>query len=107
MLGISYFVRVIDFKEDASVARGTSEESADVTLIMSDENWGALVDGTSSAPKLYLLNKLKLVGSLFKAKKFNVSPMTKLLERKLTVIVRSGKAEGERRLREKRVHFEL
>lgn len=47
-------------------------ELAGVTMILSDENWGKLVKRTTSAPKLYLLNKLKLKGPLAKAKRFNV-----------------------------------
>ncbi|KAH8597628.1 hypothetical protein B0O99DRAFT_703636 [Bisporella sp. PMI_857] len=72
---------IIDFKNDAKVFRATGGELVDVTLILSDYHWDALVDGRSSAPRLYLLNQLKLVGPLLKAKSFN-AVLAKLKEKK-------------------------
>jgi putative sterol carrier protein len=61
----------IDLKESGAVSQGLAPEGkkADVTLILSDENFGKLVEGKAKAQTLFMSGKLKVKGNVMKATK--------------------------------------
>ncbi|EXJ83561.1 hypothetical protein A1O1_07184 [Capronia coronata CBS 617.96] len=61
----------IDLKETGKVGKGEAPEGkkADVTLVLSDENFGKLVAGSTKAQSLFMTGKLKVKGNVMKATK--------------------------------------
>ncbi|KAI9789909.1 MAG: hypothetical protein M1816_005678 [Peltula sp. TS41687] len=61
----------IDLKEKGEVAKGTAPEGkkADVTLLLSDQDFQNLVSGKAGAQKLFMSGKLKIRGDMMKATK--------------------------------------
>ncbi|KIX07834.1 uncharacterized protein Z518_02488 [Rhinocladiella mackenziei CBS 650.93] len=61
----------LDFKNTGLVGKGEAPEGkkADVTLLLSDENFGKLVAGTSKPQTLFMSGKLKIRGNVMKATK--------------------------------------
>jgi putative sterol carrier protein len=59
----------IDLKETGTVGKGLAPEGKKpaVTLILSDEYFGKLVDGTANSQKLFMSGKLKVKGDVMKA----------------------------------------
>jgi len=59
----------IDLKEAGKVAKGEKPEGgkADVTLVLSDDDFGKLVSGKSKAQSLFMAGKLKIRGDIMKA----------------------------------------
>ncbi|KAI4152162.1 MAG: hypothetical protein LQ340_003077 [Diploschistes diacapsis] len=63
----------IDLKEKGVVDKGEapSGKKADVTLQLSDTDFGKLVSGTAKAQQLFMSGKLKLKGNMAKALKLD------------------------------------
>jgi len=61
----------IDLKEKGEVAKGDAPtgKKANVTLSLSDENFGKLVSGKAKAQSLFMSGKLKIKGDIMKATK--------------------------------------
>jgi len=61
----------IDLKEKGEVAKGEAPagKKANVTLSLSDENFGKLVSGKAKAQQLFMSGKLKIKGDIMKATK--------------------------------------
>ncbi|KAK5047774.1 hypothetical protein LTR84_006439 [Exophiala bonariae] len=61
----------IDLKETGKVGKGEAPagKKADVTLSLSDENFGKLVTGKTKAQSLFMSGKLKVKGNVMKATK--------------------------------------
>ncbi|KAH0542127.1 hypothetical protein FGG08_003427 [Glutinoglossum americanum] len=61
----------IDLKEEGVVGRGVGPEGkkTDVTLIMSEHDFGLLIAGKANAQKLFMSGKLKVKGDVMKATK--------------------------------------
>ncbi|MCJ1245929.1 hypothetical protein MMC30_003133 [Trapelia coarctata] len=61
----------IDLKDKGVVAKGEAPEGkkADVTLSLSDEDFGKLVGGKTQAQRLFMSGKLKVKGNVMKATK--------------------------------------
>ncbi|KIW70167.1 hypothetical protein PV04_02462 [Phialophora macrospora] len=61
----------IDLKETGKVGKGEAPEGkkADVTLILSDENFAKLIAGKQKAQTLFMSGKLKVKGNVMKATK--------------------------------------
>ncbi|ORX96359.1 SCP2 sterol-binding domain-containing protein [Clohesyomyces aquaticus] len=61
----------IDLKETGTVGKGAAPEGkkANVTLVMSDKDFQALIDGKANAQKLFMSGKLKVKGDVMKAQK--------------------------------------
>ncbi|KAI4128511.1 MAG: hypothetical protein LQ338_002681 [Usnochroma carphineum] len=61
----------IDLKEKGSVGKGSApdEKKADVTLSLSDEDFGKMVAGKTQAQRLFMSGKLKIKGDIMKATK--------------------------------------
>lgn len=61
----------IDLKNTGTVAKGAAPEGkkADVTLSLSDENFGKMVTGKTKAQSLFMSGKLKVKGNVMKATK--------------------------------------
>ncbi|KAL8874022.1 MAG: hypothetical protein Q9174_000588 [Haloplaca sp. 1 TL-2023] len=61
----------IDLKDKGIVSRGEAPEGqkADVTLSLSDEDFGKLVAGKTQAQRLFMSGKLKVKGDVMKATK--------------------------------------
>ncbi|VVT58993.1 uncharacterized protein SAPINGB_P006487 [Magnusiomyces paraingens] len=58
----------LDLKKKGAVGKGTSPAGpADITLNVSEENFGKLVDGSASAQRLFMSGKLKVKGNVMKA----------------------------------------
>lgn len=57
----------LDVKKAGEVGEGAAPSKPDVTLILSDKDFGALVNGKASAQKLFLGGKLKVRGNVMKA----------------------------------------
>lgn len=61
----------IDLKESGAIAKGNapSGKKADVTLVLSDEDFGKLVAGKTKAQNMFMSGKLKVRGNVMKATK--------------------------------------
>ncbi|KAL1988329.1 hypothetical protein VTN96DRAFT_10012 [Rasamsonia emersonii] len=61
----------IDLKEKGQVFKGAAPEGgkADVTLLLSDEDFTNLVTGKANAQRLFMAGKLKIRGNIMKATK--------------------------------------
>ncbi|EAS36298.1 lipid transfer protein [Coccidioides immitis RS] len=61
----------LDFKDKGVVGKGAAPEGgkADVTLLLSDADFGSLVAGRSNAQRLFMGGKLKVRGNAMKAMK--------------------------------------
>ncbi|KAF2169222.1 hypothetical protein M409DRAFT_20446 [Zasmidium cellare ATCC 36951] len=61
----------VDLKETGTVGQGTAPEGkkADVTLVLSEDNFGKLIDQKANAQKLFMSGKLKVKGNVMKATK--------------------------------------
>ncbi|OAL54224.1 sterol-binding-like protein [Pyrenochaeta sp. DS3sAY3a] len=61
----------IDLKETGTVGKGPAPEGkkANVTLTLSDKDFGSLVSGKANAQKLFMSGKLKIKGDVMKATK--------------------------------------
>ncbi|KAL9604248.1 MAG: hypothetical protein Q9219_000646 [cf. Caloplaca sp. 3 TL-2023] len=61
----------IDLKESGSAGKGVAPQGkeADVTLSLSDEEFGKLVSGKTQAQRLFMSGKLKIKGNVMKATK--------------------------------------
>jgi len=61
----------IDLKDKGVVSKGEAPagKKADVTLSLSDENFGKLVTGKTKAQQLFMSGKLKVKGNVMKATK--------------------------------------
>jgi len=59
----------IDLKSKGEVGKGAAPEGgkADVTLLLSDDDFGKLVKGTAKAQSLFMAGKLKIRGDIMKA----------------------------------------
>jgi len=59
----------IDLKNEGKVEKGAAPSGgkADVTLLLSDEDFGKLVRGTAKAQSLFMAGKLKIRGDIMKA----------------------------------------
>jgi len=59
----------IDLKNEGKVSKGEAPEGgkADVSLTLSDEDFGKLVRGTAKAQSLFMAGKLKVRGNIMKA----------------------------------------
>ena len=55
----------IDLKDTGEVKRGQPEK-ADVTLSLSDEDFGKMVTGKTQAQRLFMAGKLKIKGNVMK-----------------------------------------
>jgi len=60
----------IDLKKDGKVGKGTVEKP-DVTLVLSDADFGSLVTGKANAQRLFMGGKLKIKGNIMKATKLD------------------------------------
>ncbi|KAI5306446.1 hypothetical protein KEM56_000893 [Ascosphaera pollenicola] len=67
----------LDLKKDGVVGKGAAPPGgkADVTLSVSDKDFGALVAGTANAQRLFMGGKLKVKGNVMKATK--IEPILK------------------------------
>ena len=63
----------IDLKETGNVSKGEAPagKKADVTLSLSDENFGKLVEGKTKAQNLFMSGGLKVKGNVMKATKLD------------------------------------
>ncbi|KAI1912514.1 hypothetical protein LOZ53_000984 [Ophidiomyces ophidiicola] len=61
----------LDFKDKGVAGQGTAPEGgkADVTLLLSDADFGSLITGSSNAQRLFMGGKLKVRGNVMKAMK--------------------------------------
>ncbi|KAF2662607.1 sterol-binding-like protein [Lophiostoma macrostomum CBS 122681] len=61
----------IDLKETGAVGKGKAPEGKkpNVTLVLSDKDFGQLVAGKANAQKLFMSGKLKVKGDVMKATK--------------------------------------
>lgn len=61
----------IDLKSSGQVAKGEAPagKKADVTLSLSDEDFGKMVQGKTKAQSLFMSGKLKVKGNVMKATK--------------------------------------
>ncbi|KAL8807458.1 MAG: hypothetical protein Q9223_001240 [Gallowayella weberi] len=61
----------IDLKEKGAVGKGDAPEGkkADVTLSLSEEDFGKMVAGKTQAQRLFMAGKLKIKGDVMKATK--------------------------------------
>ncbi|KAI4253246.1 MAG: hypothetical protein LQ352_003804 [Teloschistes flavicans] len=61
----------IDLKEKGAVSKGEAPEGkkANVTLSLSDEDFGKMVAGKTQAQRLFMSGKLKIKGDVMKATK--------------------------------------
>ncbi|KAF2839333.1 oleate-induced peroxisomal protein-like protein POX18 [Patellaria atrata CBS 101060] len=59
----------IDLKTSGTVGRGLAPEGGkpDVTLVLSDSDFSALISGKANAQKLFMSGKLKVKGDVMKA----------------------------------------
>ncbi|POS80285.1 oleate-induced peroxisomal protein [Diaporthe helianthi] len=60
----------IDLKNEGKVSKGLAEK-ADVTLTLSDADFGNLVTGKGNAQRLFMAGKLKIKGNVMKATKLD------------------------------------
>lgn len=61
----------IDLKESGTAGKGEPPKKANVTLSLSDENFGKLVEGKANAQKLFMSGALKVKGDVMKATKLD------------------------------------
>ncbi|EEQ30363.1 hypothetical protein McanMca71_002148 [Microsporum canis] len=61
----------LDFKDKGIVGKGAAPANgkADVTLVLSEKDFGGLVAGTANAQRLFMGGKLKIRGNAMKAMK--------------------------------------
>ncbi|RDW65821.1 SCP2 sterol-binding domain-containing protein [Aspergillus mulundensis] len=61
----------LDLKENGVVGKGAAPpgKKADVTLQLSDKDFGSLVSGKANAQRLFMGGKLKIKGNIMKATK--------------------------------------
>jgi len=61
----------IDLKQSGTAGKGEAPagKKADVTLSLSDENFGKMIDGKQGAQTLFMTGKLKVKGNIMKATK--------------------------------------
>ncbi|KAL4971503.1 SCP2 sterol-binding domain-containing protein [Aspergillus desertorum] len=61
----------LDLKEKGEVGKGAAPpgKRADVTLTLSDDDFGSLVSGKANAQRLFMGGKLKIKGNIMKATK--------------------------------------
>ncbi|KAJ9299773.1 hypothetical protein DTO271G3_2657 [Paecilomyces variotii] len=61
----------IDLKNTGEVGKGSAPAGgkADVTLTLSDEDFGSLISGKANAQRLFMGGKLKIRGNIMKATK--------------------------------------
>ncbi|KAG6002958.1 hypothetical protein E4U21_002486 [Claviceps maximensis] len=59
----------IDLKESGRVGKGLGKPS--VTLLLAEEDFGKLVDGSVQAQRLFMSGKLKIKGDIMKATKLD------------------------------------
>ncbi|RAH47185.1 SCP2 sterol-binding domain-containing protein [Aspergillus aculeatinus CBS 121060] len=61
----------LDLKDKGVVGKGAAPQGgkADVTLSLSDEDFGSLVSGKANAQRLFMGGKLKIKGNIMKATK--------------------------------------
>ncbi len=57
----------LDLKKSGTVGKGLPSEKADITLIITDENFKNLVEGKANAQRLFMGGKLKVKGNVMKA----------------------------------------
>ncbi|KAI9868119.1 MAG: hypothetical protein M1813_006864 [Trichoglossum hirsutum] len=59
----------IDLKDDGVVGRGVGPrgKKTDVTLLMSEQDFGQLIAGKANAQKLFMAGRLKVKGDVMKA----------------------------------------
>jgi len=64
----------IDLKNSGTVGKGSAPEGgkADITLALSEEDFGKLVAGKANAQKLFMGGRLKVQGDIMKATKAEV-----------------------------------
>ncbi|QUC23049.1 uncharacterized protein UV8b_07290 [Ustilaginoidea virens] len=60
----------IDLKDAGRVGNGTGAKPS-VTLLLSDEDFGKLVEGKANAQRLFMSGKLKIKGDIMKATKLD------------------------------------
>ncbi|KAF4302362.1 putative lipid transfer protein [Botryosphaeria dothidea] len=72
----------IDLKKTGTVGKGAAPEGgkADVTLLLSDNDFAQLVAGKANAQKLFMSGKLKIKGDVMKATK--IEPVLKKVQSK-------------------------
>ncbi|OMP82454.1 Fatty acid-binding protein [Diplodia seriata] len=72
----------IDLKKTGTVGKGAAPEGgkADVTMLLSDNNFASLVAGKANAQKLFMSGKLKIKGDVMKATK--IEPVLKKVQAK-------------------------
>ncbi|BDD55691.1 hypothetical protein MPDQ_000852 [Monascus purpureus] len=72
----------VDVKEKGVAGKGPAPPGgkADVTLILSDADFGALVTGNANAQRLFMGGKLKIKGNMMKATK--IEPVFKKAQSK-------------------------
>ena len=56
----------IDLKDKGEVAKGEPSKKANVTLLLSDKDFGRLVTGKTKAQQLFMSGKLKIRGDIMK-----------------------------------------
>lgn len=61
----------MDLKSSGTVGKGAAPDGQkpDVTLILSDADFGKLIEGKANAQKLFMAGKLKVKGDVMKAGK--------------------------------------
>ncbi|KAF2091073.1 sterol-binding-like protein [Saccharata proteae CBS 121410] len=72
----------IDLKKTGEVGKGSAPEGgkADVTLLLSDDDFAKLTSGKANAQKLFMSGKLKVKGDVMKATK--MEPILKKAQQK-------------------------
>ncbi|KAL0264479.1 hypothetical protein SLS55_000429 [Diplodia seriata] len=72
----------IDLKKTGTVGKGAAPEGgkADVTMLLSDNDFASLVAGKANAQKLFMSGKLKIKGDVMKATK--IEPVLKKVQAK-------------------------
>ncbi|KAG5928256.1 hypothetical protein E4U42_000976 [Claviceps africana] len=59
----------VDLKESGRVGKGLGKPT--VTLVLSDDDFGKLVDGSANPQRLFMSGKLKIKGDIMKATKLD------------------------------------